>query len=271
MPADPRPLAGRCVAVTRPIAQAASLVRAIEAAGGRALLFPVIEIAPVDDPTDLAAVTAGLDRFHLAFFVSPNAVEQALAYILPRRAWPAALTVATVGKGSEAALARAGFTEVVAPGAGFDSEAVLALPAFQPEAVAGRAVVIFRGDGGRELLGETLAKRGARVRHVTCYRRRLPAKDPSPLLEAAAGGGLDALVLTSSEGVGNLLALVGEPGRVLLAGVPVFVPHPRIAAAAREAGFERVVLTGPGDAGVLGALETHLGCAGEPASVKIPK
>src|SRR5574337_696802 len=214
-------LAGRCIAITRPAAQAASLARAIEAAGGRALRFPVIEIAPLEDSTELAAATADLERFSLAFFVSPNAVEQALAYILPRRTWPPALAVATVGQGSEAALARAG-------------------------------------------LGPVVAARGARVRHVTCYRRRIPAADPAPLLAAARAGQLDALVLTSSEGVGNLLSMVGEAGRATLAGVPVFVPHPRIAEAARRAGFATVVATGPGDTGVLAALQTHLGCAGSP-------
>lgn len=265
-----QPLAGRTIAVTRPAGQTASLARAIEAAGGQALVFPVIEIAPVENEAELAAVCAGLDRFHLAFFVSPNAVEQALAYILPRRSWPAGLVVATVGKGSEASLARAGFSDVIAPSAGFDSEAVLALPEFQAAAVAGREVVIFRGDGGRDLLGDTLAERGARVRYVTCYRRRVPDADTAPLLAAARAGALDGLVLTSSEGVANLVAMIGRDGLDALAAVPTFVPHPRIAEAARRAGFTRVVLSGPGDGGVLAALEAELGCAGGPGSVKMP-
>lgn len=258
------PLTGRTIAITRPAGQAASLARAIEQAGGRALVFPVIEIAPVADTAELAAACAELERFHLAFFVSPNAVEQALAYIRPRRSWPAGLAVATVGQGSEAALARAGFGRVIAPAAGFDSEAVLALPEFQAAAVAGREVVIFRGDGGRDLLGDSLAERGARVRYVTCYRRRIPDADPAPLLAAARAGGLDGLVLTSSEGVANLVAMVGPDGLADLAAVPAFVPHPRIAEAARRAGFHRVVLTGPGDGGVMAALEAELGCAGGP-------
>jgi uroporphyrinogen-III synthase len=257
MPID-RPLAGRSIAITRPAGQAAGLARAIEAAGGRALLFPVIEIAPVEDETGLAAVCAGLDRFHLAFFVSPNAVELALAYLLPRRSWPAHLAVATVGKGSEAALARAGFDRVIAPTAGFDSEAVLALPEFQAAVVADREVVIFRGDGGRDLLGDTLKERGARVHYVACYRRRIPATDAAPLLDAALCGDLDALVLTSSEGVANLRAMVGPVDWPILTAVPAVVPHPRIAEAARRAGFATVLESGPGDVGVLAALEAGL-------------
>lgn len=254
-----RPLAGRSIAITRPAGQAASLARAIEEAGGTALLFPVIEIAPVEDETELAAACAGLERFQLAFFVSPNAVEQALAYVRPRRAWPPGLAVATVGKGSEAALARAGFERVIAPDAGFDSESVLALPEFQAAAVADREVVIFRGDGGRDLLGDTLAQRGACVCYVTCYRRRIPDADPAPLVGAARAGALDALVLTSSEGVSNLRAMVPTDDWPALSAVPAVVPHPRIAAAARQAGFAAVLECGPGDAGVLAALSRYLG------------
>lgn len=269
--ADVRPLAGCCVAVTRPLGQGQGLAEAIHGAGGQALAFPLIEIAPAEDLTELAAATAELEGFDLAFFVSPNAVAQALAYILPRRPWPSHLRVATVGPGSQAALHRAGFPQVVAPASGFDSEAVLALPEFQAGAVAGRRVVIFRGDGGRDLLGEALLARGARVRHVSCYRRQVPAADPAPLLERARSGRLAGLVLTSSEGVRNLTRIVGGAGMAALANVPVFVPHPRIGEAARQAGFARVVLTGPGDQGVLAALEAHLGCANGPASVKIPE
>ena len=253
-----RPLAGRTIAVTRPAGQAASLARAIEEAGGRALVFPVIEIAPAEDDRELAAACADLDRFHLAFFVSPNAVEHTLGYILARRPWPPGLAVATVGKGSEAALAKAGFSAVIAPQTGFDSESVLALPEFQPAAVAGREVVIFRGDGGRELLGETLVERGAGVRHVTCYRRRIPNADPRPLVDAAREGRLDAMVLTSSEGVANLRAMLRPEDWPALVAVPAVVPHPRIAEAARQAGFAAVLECGPGDAGVLAALRAGL-------------
>ncbi len=66
-----------------------------------------------------------------------------------------------------------GFAEVIAPQDGFDSEAVIALPEFAADAVRGRKVLIFRGDGGRELLADTLRERGASVEYVTCYRRYL--------------------------------------------------------------------------------------------------
>ncbi|NTV10514.1 MAG: uroporphyrinogen-III synthase [Zoogloea sp.] len=250
----PSPLAGRHIVITRPAGQAAALCAALAAAGAEPVRLPVLEIRPVEDVAPLVEFGRRLADFHLAFFVSPNAVEHALAALPPAAEWPAGLAVATVGKGSEAALAAHGFTRVIAPRAGFDSEAVLALPEFSREAVAGRRVAILRGDGGRDLLGDTLRERGAEVSYLTCYHRSRPSQDVAELLALAAAGRLDAFTLTSSEGVDNLVAMLGDAGWPGLAGIPAFVPHPRIAARARCAGFREVVETAPADAGLLAGL-----------------
>lgn len=250
-------LSGRHIVVTRPSGQADSLCAAIEARGGVAVRFPVLAIGAPENDRALDDVMIRLDGFDLAFFVSPNAVSHALGPILAQRTWPARLRVATVGKGSERALAGHGFRDIIAPQSGFDSEAVLALPEFRAEAVGGRRVVIFRGDGGRDLLGETLRERGAIVEYVTCYRRYCPEIDPAPLLRLADDGRLDAITLTSSEGVGNLRTMVGDDGWRVLRTVAVFAPHPRIVAHARAAGFEFVVETPAGDEGLVRALESH--------------
>jgi uroporphyrinogen-III synthase len=55
----------------------------------------------------------------------------------------------------------------------------------------------------------------------------------------------------------NLYEMVGEPGRARLCGTPVFAPHPRIAAVARELGCSRVIETAPGDDGLMEALQRH--------------
>ena len=250
-------LAGRRIVVTRPAEQADALCEEIARRAGTPIRFPVMAIEPLDDPAALRELAARLDGFDYAFFVSPNAVRHALKLLLAERGWPARVAVSTVGKGSERALAEHGFDKVIAPQTGFDSESVLALPAFAPEAIRGRRVVVFRGDGGRELFGDTLRERGAEVEYVTCYRRSLPQAAPRVLLDLAARAELDALSLTSSEGVRNLVALLGGDVPPELAGVPVFAPHPRIVEQARLAGFTRVIETAPGDAGLLDALEAH--------------
>lgn len=248
----PTGLAGRRVVVTRPAGQATQLAALIREAGGEPLLFPVLEIFDVVESPQLCELIEHLECFDLAIFISSNAVRKALALVRARRDWPAGLRVATVGRGTARELRRQGFAAVIAPEARFDSEGLLGLPELNQ--VAGKRVVIFRGAGGRELLGDTLIARGAAVEYAECYRRGRPAADPAPLLAWCQRKELAAFTVTSSEGLANLRDLLGDAGRECLAATPLFVPHERIAAAARALGVRTVVLTGPGDAGMAAGL-----------------
>lgn len=248
-------LAGLHVVVTRPAGQAAHLAEALVNLGARPVLYPVLAIFDVEDRQPVLDAAVRLDSIDLACFVSPNAVEKALSVMLAIRSWPAQLRAATVGKSSEMALARFGITNIVAPRERFDSEALLELPELQD--MAGKRVVIFRGDGGRELLGDTLRQRGAEVEYVTCYRRGRPDLDPAPLLKLWAESRLDAVTVTSSEGLRNLVDMVGKLGQTWLRKTPLFVPHPRIASLARALGCHEVNLTGPGDDGLVAGLLEH--------------
>lgn len=251
------PLSGRTIVVTRPAAQASGLVDAIVGAGGLAFVFPLLEIEPGDPQRVLDAAAPSLDRAALAVFVSPNAVRHGLRALLAQRAWPPALVPAAVGQGTARALVEAGLADVVAPAEGFDSEALLALPALSAARVAGREVLLFKGEGGRDLLAETLRARGARVVPVVCYRRRPPGRSPSELFELLDAGRVDAIVVTSSEAMANLGQLFGEGRREQLGRQLVVATHPRIADAARRLGCRRVLETSPGDAAVAAALGTY--------------
>jgi uroporphyrinogen-III synthase len=125
------------------------------------------------------------------------------------------------------------------PAGRFDSESLLALP--ELENLAGRQVLIVRGTGGRELLGNTLIERGARVAYADVYRRVLPDADPAPLL-ARWQQEIHLATATSGEVLENLLALVGEEGRGRLLETPLVVVSARTVASARERGFARVEL-----------------------------
>lgn len=247
------PLAGRSIVITRPARQANELAGLIRGAGGEPIVFPVLEIIEADDLRPLMAVIDRLDEFHLAIFISPNAVHKAMNLIRARRRdLPRRLKVAAIGKSSAKVLGEFGVAEVIAPAKRMDSEALLELP--EMNEVAGKRVVVFRGDGGRELLGDTLVARGATLEYVECYRRGRPAADVAPLLKAWARSQLDAITVTSSEGLRNLYDMVGKLGQQWLKKTPLFVPHERIAQTARELGLARVILTGPGDAGLVEGL-----------------
>ena len=239
-----KPLAGKGIVVTRPAHQAGHLAGLISAAGGNAILFPTIEIIAVEDQRALAALIARLDEFDIAIFISPNAANQAMKLIRARRELPPHLQLATIGRGGVRELERYGVVDVIAP-ARFDSEALLDLPEMRD--VAGRRIVIFRGEGGRALLADTLIARGAAIEYAECYRRGRPQADAAPLLKAWASGELHAITVTSSEGLRNLFDLVGESGQAQLRKTPLFLPHPRIARTAVELGVAAPIMTGQGD------------------------
>ena len=248
-------LQGRGIIITRPAHQSAQLAALIREHGGNPILFPVIEIRDVDDTAALDDIIRRLDDFDLAVFVSPNAAAKGWAAIHSRRALPSKLAIATIGRASARELRRLGVSAVIAPSAGADSESLLALPELQ--AVAGKRIVIFRGVGGREKLRETLEARGARVEYAECYRRARSSADAASLIAAWDRGEIAALVATSSEGLRNLADLVGPAAHARLAGTPLFVPHPRIAATAHALGLDQVVVTGSGDEAIAARLASH--------------
>lgn len=251
------PLGGRTIVVTRPRAQAAPLAEAIAAAGGNPLIFPLLEIAPAADPAPLAAAVADLPQYSLAVFISPNAVDHAVPAILARGAWPAGLRPAAVGPGTVKALAAHGIANCLVPAERFDSEALLELPELAGAAVDGRRVAIFRGDGGRELLADTLRQRGATVDCITCYQRSGPTAGADELLAAWRAGQLAAFTVSSSEGLRHLCELLDGEGMACLRATPLFVPHARIAESARALGLDKIILTAAADAGIIAGLVAY--------------
>lgn len=234
-------IAGRGVLVTRPRELARPLADLIEQRGGRAILFPAIEIEPLPAPAALGR----LREFDLVVFVSPSAVRAAGAL-------PPDLAAAAVGAGTARELQKAGVRRVVAPVEGADSEALLAVP--QMQKMAKQRVLVVRGEGGRALLGDTLAARGATVEYAECYRRRRPQADAAPVVAAWRERRLHGVTVFSAEAFDNLCALLGAE---LMTRAPLFVPHARLADHARRRGVQEIVLAGASDDAMIERLVAY--------------
>lgn len=249
-------LGGIGVLVTRPQPQAARLAQAVRAAGGEPLLFPAIEIEAHAADRIRAGLAAVADA-KLLVFASPNAARIALGELQRCGGLPPGAAVAAVGAGTARVLESLGVRGVIAPRQGSGTEALLAGTALQ-DIDRGDKVAIVRGEGGRELLADSLRKRGAEVRLVECYRRR-PAQDAAGLRRLLASARFSAWTATSAEIVDNLVRLAGKPDGAGLLGAPLFVTHPRIAARAFSLGARIIVVCGAGDAGLLEGIRTWFG------------
>ena len=245
-------LEGLRVLVTRPAERSRALCAALRRRGALPLPVPAIEIAAPDSPGALRDAMAGLDRFDLGVFVSPGAVEHALAFAPP--SLPVPRRVAAIGPGTWAALERHGIVPAILPDAPFNSEALLCHGELGASRIAGTRVAILKGEGGREHLARELRRRGARVEEISAYRRRRP-RDLERRLRA--GPVPDAVILTSAEGARNLLDAAGREGRAKLDRAHFVVISERVAAALRELGVEAVPSVAPraGDAGLIEAME----------------
>ncbi len=253
----------RAVVITRPRAQATALAQAVSALGRRAVVLPLLEIAPLRDTSALQAVLGALPTYALVAFVSPNAVDAAFAHLA---GWPAGVAIGVVGEGSRGALARHGVTPenatIYCPPdpAASDSEHLLA--SLDLAALAGRRVLIVRGESGRELMADTLRGAGALVDTVAAYRRSVPTLDDALAAELSALlAAPNDWIITSSEALRGLAALVEQldPGNGTdrLREQHLIVPHPRIAETAQALGCGHVTLTGSGDVRLLAALQSE--------------
>jgi uroporphyrinogen-III synthase len=236
------------VLVTRPAVQAESLCRLVSAAGGRPIAFPTIEILPACDIDSARARLA--ESWDLILFVSRNAVEHGCA-LAPPGGFGMAL-IGAVGRATAAALEEAGLPPQLVPVSGFDSESLLALP--ELTGVAGKRVLIVRGEGGRALLGDTLVVRGADVHYAEVYRRSVPAVEIGPQLSQWRSE-VGYVTATSDEVLNNLMRLVGDAGRDWLLETPLVVISERGAAGAMQLGFRTVAVADEAsDAGIVDAL-----------------
>ena len=242
------PLSGLNIVVTRPHEQAQTLVQEITRMGGNCIQLPLLEIAPLPDDTHLKSVIARLHDFNLAIFISPNAVHYGMESILKAGGLPAKLRVATIGSSSARVLLDYGVSHVIAPKDQFDSESLLAIADMQ--AVSQQHIVIFRGESGRELLGDTLKSRGAFVEYAACYQRTKIVQDLTVLLAANP----DVLTVSSSEALHHLQDSLDSSNKERIMAIPLFVSHMRIATAAQQLGWHNIMLTDDGDKGLLSGL-----------------
>lgn len=229
-------LQGCHVVSLRPVGGHDPLRQAAAHAGARVLALSPWRIAPRTDPAARTALREAL-RAPRIVFTSPSAVQAAGA-LQPLRARPGQRWYA-VGAGTADALRRLGIADVESPQR-MDSEGLLGLPSL---------VVAMDGDvglvtapGGRELIASGLARRGARVLRADVYARLPVAPAASAIARLEALPGRPWLALSSGQALQQVLAALPAPARASLLRARVAAASERLAALAREVGFEDIVV-----------------------------
>lgn len=265
MPAELTPATTRAQApavfVTRPAREGEHWVQVLREQGLEAHALPLIAISPAPDATSLAAARDALPGCMAAMFVSANAVQGFLGAL--GVAWPAGTRAWATGPGTAQALRDAGVPslQIDSPppeAARFDSEALWDQVGARIR--PGDRVLIVRGGdaqgqaAGRDWLASRLQACGARVDTAVAYVRDLPPWDERQRARARAGARDGAWWLfSSSEGVDNLARLVPAQD---WSSARALCTHPRIADAARAAGFGKVAIVRPGLKDIVAFLQS---------------
>lgn len=256
-------MAARGVLVTRPAGQGDPLCQGIRERGFCAHHLPLLGLEPLSElPAAERSRVLALDEFHHIIFVSANAVRFGMALI--ENFWPQlplGLSWYAVGDGTARALAAFGVTAQT-PGEDMTSEGLLALPGLR--GCDGERVLLVKGEGGRDALARELAARGARVETLACYRRVAPALAPGEFAPALARWDIGIIMISSGEGLANMLALLSPEETSKLHDVSLLLPSARVAQAAAAAGFRDCLVAGnASDNAMLRALDAWVADTGD--------
>ena len=248
------PLQGLTLVVTRPPVQAGRTAIALRAAGAKVIEFPVLDIAPIA----ATLTSAELASSSGIIFVSANAVEYGVRLVQRAGGPPAAAEVFAIGRATAAALAQAGFDHVVSPQQSIDSEGLLAMP--QLRSVEGRHIILVKGRsefGGRAVLEQTLAARGASVKVLECYQRAPMVPDLAAreaFRESLASGSVHACFALSVETLDSLNNIFSMMELTPQSHMALLVPHSRVADVARARGFARIAEVPLAEAALIAVL-----------------
>ncbi|MCW8956583.1 MAG: uroporphyrinogen-III synthase [Gammaproteobacteria bacterium] len=222
------------VLVTRPAQQSHHFIQMLEQAGAQVIACPTIEIQPSISNDALTSKLQQIADYQILIFISANAVTHALKWLQPDQLKTQA--VAAIGQSTGRALIEHGFNLSLQASSGYTTEHLLELDELQHSAIAGKKILIVRGEGGREQLAESLTERGALVDYAEVYRRTIPSTDIGPILEQWANGAINLVTVTSNQILENLYFVLGNKASAYLNSTALIVPGKRCFEFARSKG-----------------------------------
>lgn len=267
-------MSNKTIVITRPSGQARHLSEALQfrlcnsgftpESTPKIISLPLLTIAPKGDDLLVEQITTALKTADLAIFVSPNAIECTMRLLacswqeLSNKPVP----IGVMGGSSMAALKNHGIgleskpAKVILPqkNTHWDSEGLWAELQNLLWNWPAKKVIIFKGEGGRDWLADTLKNAGAQVEAFSVYARVPLDLNSSAWNEIHEMEFAKSLwILTSSEAVRYL----GQ-AQLPLALATAICPHQNIADAAEQIGFGEVITCQSGDDALIAASQAWL-------------
>jgi uroporphyrinogen-III synthase len=242
-----RSLHGLRVLNTRPQEQAQPLSANIQAAQGIAIELPTLEIQTT---TDWLSQLPDLNGVQQAIFISANAVKHCFIQLQQAQIhWPSTIKVIAIGNGSATLLKQFG-VQVHATPLIPDSEHLLVLPCLQQPQK--QKILLFKGEGGRPLIEESLLQQGAELIALNVYQRVLPKINDQFIKSIWRDDLVDIILLTSEQSMRHLFQLFPEGAHHWLRNKTCLVISERLAQSASSLGIKHIIRSHP--EGIMNAL-----------------
>lgn len=227
------------VLVTRPENQGIELCQQLADLGIRSVHHPLIQI---NAGADLPHLLPELQQCDIIIAVSQNAVMFSHQFLQDHRYfWPNDARYLAVGQKTAHVFSKLSQQKVHYPQIS-DSEHLLALP--QLQSISGLKVMILRGNGGRELIHDSLIERGADVVYKEVYRRDTITLFAAESISLWQQQQVTQLVVTSSGQLNFMMDQFSDSQRLWLLNLALFVPSERIRQEALHMGFGCVTNVG---------------------------
>lgn len=242
--------------MTRPAHQAEGFCNLLDAAGFEPVRCPTVEITHTSNKPLAKKQLQWLPRADIAIFTSANAVHYAEKIVPLHQVIMPQTTVLAVGPATAAALHHYGVSATL-PREDYSSQGLLALPELRQ--VAGKSIILVRGNGGLSTMPDALLSAGAKLQFAEVYQRQIPAS--GSILKRLFHTELPQIIsTTSNESLSNLVTLVCVEERPHLWHIPLIVNSARGEQLARSLGFcDDILRASPvGDHGQISTLKAWI-------------
>jgi uroporphyrinogen III methyltransferase/synthase len=247
-PNSQRPLVGRTVLVTRPLAQSQEMAALLEGLGANVICCPMIETIAPQNWDEVDGAIERLAGYDYIVFTSANGVNFFFRRLEEKRhiklSEQTGAVICAIGQATAEALelnhARAGLIARQARAEGLLAAILEAVG--DRDRLQGLRFLIPRAKVARELLPDELRRLGAQVDVVEVYQTVSAGESREPLIERLSKREIDVMTFTSPSTVEHFVTLVGkEQLAELMVGVYAACIGSITAAAAKAHGFKNVI------------------------------
>ena len=223
-------LSSLSVLLTRPESESKTLSHLLQKERAVVVNVPMFEIEASTSQSDCDL----MPHFQIAIFVSKNAARFGARTFLEASKNAVNIPVLGIGPATQNTLKNMGVSGCIIPRTSYNSEGLLELLELQRTCIP-KTVVIFRGNGGRELLRKGLESRGYTVEYLSCYVRREIQGGLLQKLDSSAAP--DLLIIASKQALDILVSKIMAEDLTRLFDVQTLVLGSRLAAEIVLSGF----------------------------------